>query len=72
MTAARALPAQPPDPPPSPYMTADDVAALFHVTRRTVTALAARGEIPSFRIGRLIRFRREDVQALATPKPPTP
>lgn len=41
-------------------------AALLRVHRRTVARLAQHGEIPSSRVGRLLRLRRTDVLAYLT------
>ena len=37
------------------------VAEMLGVTPRTVTRLAERGEIPSFKVGDVWRFHRQDV-----------
>jgi excisionase family DNA binding protein len=42
-------------------LTADEVAAIFKIKRHTVYDWVKRGIIPTVRLGRLIRFRREDV-----------
>ena len=44
-------------------LTDHDVAALLLVKPDTVRRWAARGEIPCLRLGRLLRFRREDLDA---------
>jgi excisionase family DNA binding protein len=41
---------------------AEEAAKMLGVTARTVTRLAERGEIPGFRVGRLWKFRRSDIQ----------
>ena len=41
---------------------AEEAAKMLGVTARTVTRLAERGEIPAFRVGRLWKFRRSDIQ----------
>ena len=41
---------------------AEEAAKMLGVTGRTVTRLAERGEIPGFRVGRLWKFRRSDIQ----------
>jgi excisionase family DNA binding protein len=41
---------------------AEEAAKMLGVTARTVTRLAERGEIPGFRVGRLWKFRRRDIQ----------
>ena len=43
-------------------MDPEDAAKMLGVTARTVTRLAERGEIPGFRVGRLWKFRRRDIQ----------
>jgi excisionase family DNA binding protein len=43
------------------YLSVDQVAALFGVTGRTIRSWMSQGLIPYFRIGRTIRFRRQDV-----------
>jgi excisionase family DNA binding protein len=43
---------------PLDILTADEVAALLHLDRKTVYAAAARGEIPHRRIGRRLVFER--------------
>lgn len=45
------------------YLDAAGAAAILGVHQRTVTKMAARGELPSGRFGRLLRFRRADVVA---------
>jgi len=42
-------------------MTAADVAGFLAVSLSTVRGWVARDEIPVVRIGRLVRFRRRDV-----------
>jgi excisionase family DNA binding protein len=54
--------------PPSPpsrgdVLSADDVAALLRVDRKTVYEFAGRGEIPCRRLGRRILFYRPAVMA---------
>jgi excisionase family DNA binding protein len=54
------------EPPASPWMTAEDVAAALAVSARSVQGYARRGALRSTRIGpRVLRFRREDVDAFA-------
>lgn len=45
-------------------MSVPEVAALLDVSRTTVWRLAERGDLPRIRIGHLVRFRVEDVEAL--------
>ena len=44
-------------------MTAIDVAAYLNISPQTVYALAANGQIPSFKIRATRRFRRQDIDA---------
>jgi excisionase family DNA binding protein len=61
----------PPDTPPScrcritraDVMTATEVARLLALPKSTVYELARRGEMPCARLGRTIRFPRDDVEA---------
>lgn len=43
-------------------LTAQDVAKDLKLSDQTVYKLAQAGKIKSFRVGRLIRFREEDLQ----------
>lgn len=47
----------------SPLLTGDEVAAALHVSRAYAYQLMRTGEIPSIKIGRSIRVRREDLDA---------
>ncbi|NOY93348.1 MAG: helix-turn-helix domain-containing protein [Deltaproteobacteria bacterium] len=44
-------------------LTVSEVASFLRVNPKTVYALAKRGELSSFRVGRAMRFTRKDVQA---------
>jgi excisionase family DNA binding protein len=44
-------------------LTPIQLAKLLAVHPRTVTRMADRGELPAFRIGKLWRFRRSEVNA---------
>jgi excisionase family DNA binding protein len=48
----------------SEWLDAGAVAKLLGIHRRTVARLAKTGELPSSRIGKLLRFRRSDVVAV--------
>lgn len=39
-----------------------EVAALLNTTPRHVMDLARRGELPSLRVGKLVRFRPKDIE----------
>jgi len=43
------------------FLTVPEVAALLRLEKITVQRMLARGEIPGFKIGRLWRIRRSDV-----------
>lgn len=50
-------------------LRAQDVAAMLHIGKNAVYALAKTGELPSYRLGRKLLFSRDDVAAyLATAK----
>jgi excisionase family DNA binding protein len=42
-------------------MTLNEVKDILHVSESTVKKMAARGDIPSVKIGRARRFRPEDI-----------
>lgn len=44
-------------------MTAAEVAALLAMPKSTIYELARRGELPCARLGRTMRFLRDDVEA---------
>ena len=44
-------------------LTDQEVATFLAVQPDTVRRRAARGDLPSIRLGRLLRFRQEDVEA---------
>lgn len=46
----------------SQALNAEDVAALLHIGRNAVYALAKSGELPSYRLGRKLLFTHEDVE----------
>jgi excisionase family DNA binding protein len=43
-------------------MTATEVAAMLALPKSTVYELARRGELPCARLGRTLRFLREDIE----------
>jgi excisionase family DNA binding protein len=45
-------------------LTVDEVAQRLRLHRRTVLKLAARGEIPAVRLGKLYRFDSQKIAAL--------
>lgn len=47
----------------APVLTPDEVAALLQVRRSTVMELHRRGDLPSVRIGKHVRFLSADVLA---------
>lgn len=44
-------------------LTGEEVADLLHISRSLTYQLMRRGDIPTVRIGRLVRVRRSDLQA---------
>jgi excisionase family DNA binding protein len=46
----------------NPILSVNEFAAEFNVAPSTIYGLAARGEVPSVRFGRAIRFRREAIE----------
>ena len=44
-------------------MTAREVATYLSCSASTVRRMAASGEMPHYRLGRLVRFRREEVDS---------
>jgi len=43
------------------YLKIEDVSAYLNIKSKTLYAIVESGDIPHYRIGRLIRFIREDV-----------
>jgi excisionase family DNA binding protein len=61
--------------PNKPYLSTEEVAQLFGLSDRTITALAAAWHessgaegIPAFKIGRSWRFERKDIEAFINSK----
>ncbi len=52
-------------PEPSPWLTSEAVAAHLACSSRSVQNYARRGTLRCSRVGGLLRFRREDVEAFA-------
>lgn len=49
--------------PKEPLVTASEVAEYLHCSVSTVRRLAAKGKIPHYRLGKIVRFRRSEVDA---------
>lgn len=47
-------------------LTVREVARLLAVSERLVQSLAQRGDLQAIRVGRLLRFRLEDVETFVT------
>ena len=47
----------------APLLTKDQVAELLQVSRRTVERMEETGELEPVRIGRMVRYRPEDIDA---------
>lgn len=47
-------------------LTVQEVAEFLKVTSKTVYSLVREGELPAFRVGRVLRCRRVDVDSFIT------
>lgn len=47
---------------PKDYLTSGDVAALLGISLRTVVNLRRRRVLPYIRLGRVVRFRRSQIE----------
>lgn len=45
------------------FLTIDELSEYLNLKRSTLYSLVESGELPHYRIGRLIRFRRDDVES---------
>jgi excisionase family DNA binding protein len=54
---------------PSTWLTIADLAHDTRLSERGVRQLIAEGRLPAYRVGRAIRIRRVDADALFTPHP---
>ena len=45
------------------FYTANELAALLAVSRKTIDRIVRRDDLPCYRIGRARRFRRSDIEA---------
>ncbi|MEI7639747.1 MAG: helix-turn-helix domain-containing protein [Syntrophus sp. (in: bacteria)] len=43
------------------YLKIEDISAYLNIKNKTLYAMVESGNIPHYKIGRLIRFKREDV-----------
>ena len=43
------------------YLKIEDISAYLNIKNKTLYAMVESGDIPHYKIGRLIRFKREDV-----------
>ncbi len=50
----------------SKWLSSSDAACYLRVTENALRIMVHRGQIPVFRIGRRLRFRLQDCQALFT------
>ncbi len=46
------------------YYTVEELAGLLRVTDKVIHNMARAGELAHYMVGRVMRFRREDVEAL--------
>ena len=56
----------------SEYLTLDEAAGEFGVSRRTLERLRQQGLLPGVRVGRYLRVRRDDVRRALTYSDPIP
>lgn len=54
-----------------PDYTVAQVAAIVQQTERSIWRQCRAGKIPSYRVGKSVRIRREDVEKLRQPQPPS-
>ncbi len=47
---------------PSDIMTVQEVSKYLKIALKTAYTLVSQGDIPSFRIGKAVRVRREDLE----------
>lgn len=52
-----------------PLLSVDDVAAILGVKRDTVYKLIDRNELPGFKVGRLWKFKQNEVDAWVDKRP---
>ena len=50
------------EPPKPSILTADEAAKLLGICRRTLCRIAADGQIPHFKIGKVVRFRVSELR----------
>jgi excisionase family DNA binding protein len=56
----------------SPLMTIDEVADFLRKSTKAVYAMVSRGQLPGvIRLGRQLRFRRDDIEDLAFGRAPS-
>lgn len=56
-------------PPRSEFLTAEEVANLFRWRLSTVYVYASQRKLPSLKVGRSLRFRRQDLERLIEDRP---
>lgn len=52
-------------------MTTAEVQEFARVSRTTVVRWRENGKLPTIKHGKVVRFRRSDVEALLSPAPPS-
>lgn len=60
------------DPTNQNWLTLDDAADEFNVSRRTLERLRSKGSLPGIRTGRFMRVKRDDVRRALTFEDPIP
>lgn len=46
-------------------MTTEEACALLRISRATLYRMRVRGEVPYYKLNRYVRFKPEDIEALA-------
>ena len=45
-------------------LTVDEVAKILRVSRQTIYVLCRKGELPHFKVGTKLRFKKADIEAI--------
>ena len=45
-------------------LTVDEVAKILRVSRQTIYVLCRKGELPHFKVGTKLRFKKQDIDVL--------
>jgi excisionase family DNA binding protein len=53
----------------SPYLTRKEVAAVLRVSYHTLKSWRDNGTLPAVKLGKAVRYRKEDIEAKLNPNP---